>query len=193
MIHTSIMPKKLGIIDSYKYNVKKTWDVMNEIIGDKRVINAALPNFVTVKNREIFDKKEIAETFNNFQNYIHYDGPCLSTMNLTDLELENSFGSLEPNKSSGYDDISADVVYKVSGETTFVILKHIFNISLGKGVIPDKLKIARVTPIFKKRNNTPVTSYRPISILPCFPKLLECIMYKRLYKCLVEKNILYQK
>ena len=99
MIHTSIMPKKLGIIDSYKYNVKKTWDVINEIIGDKRVTNAPLPNFVTVKNREIFDKKEIAETFNNFQNYIHYDGPCLSTMNLTDLELENSFGSLEPNKS----------------------------------------------------------------------------------------------
>ena len=75
----------------------------------------------------------------------------------------------------------------------FVILKHIFNISLAKGVFPDELKIARVTPIFKKGNNTLVTNYRPISVLPCFSKLLERIMYNRLYKFLLENNILYQK
>ena len=39
---------------------------MKEFIGSKRVANAPLPNFVTVKNVEIFDKKEIAETFNNY-------------------------------------------------------------------------------------------------------------------------------
>ena len=124
--------------------------------------------FIKVKNRKIFDKKEIAETFNNyfvnigpnlvisipenkmtFQNYIHYDGPCLSTINLTDLELENAFASLKTKKSSEYDDISADVVKRVFDEI-FVILKHIFNISLAKVVFPDKLEIARVTPTFKK-------------------------------------------
>ena len=75
--------------------------------------------------------------------------------------------------------ISPDVVKRVPDEVFFV-LKHIFNISLAKGVFPDKLKIARVTPIFKKENNTPVTNYRPISVLPCFSKLLELIMYNRL-------------
>ena len=108
---------------------------MKEIVGNKRITNAPLTNFITVKNREIFDKKEIAETFNNyfvkigpnlavsipeskttFQNYIQYEGPCLSTINLTDLELENTFASLKTNKNSGYDDISADVVKKVFGE-----------------------------------------------------------------------------
>ena len=114
------------LIDSYKYSIKKTWDVMKEITGSKRVSNISLPNFIKVKNREIFDKK-IAETFINyfvnigpnlvafipeskttFQNYIHYDGPCLSTINLKDLEMENAFASLKTNKSSGYDDTSAD-------------------------------------------------------------------------------------
>ena len=199
----------LDLIDSHKYNIKKTWNIMKEIIGNKRVTNAPLPNFITVKNREIFDKTEIAETFNSyfvnigpnlaasipesktsFQNYIHYNGPCLSTINLTDLKLENAFASLKKNKSSGYDDI--DVAKRVSGEI-FVILKHIFNISLAKEVFPDKLKIARVTPIFKKGNNTLVTNYRPILVLPCFSELLERIMYNRLYKFLLENNILYQK
>ena len=69
---------------------------MKEIIGNRRVTNASLPNFITLKNREIFDKKEIAETFNNyfvnigpnlaasipeskttFQDYIQYNGPYL--------------------------------------------------------------------------------------------------------------------
>ena len=77
------------LIDSQKY-IKKTWNIRKEIIGNKRVSNVPLPNFITVKNREIFDKKEIAEKFNtyfvnigpnlaasipksktSFQNYIH--------------------------------------------------------------------------------------------------------------------------
>ena len=43
---------------------------------------------------------------------MHYDGPCLSTINLTDFELENAFASLKTSKSSPYDDISADAVKK---------------------------------------------------------------------------------
>ena len=78
---------------------------------------------------------------------------------------------LKTNKSLAYDDISTDVVKRVSDEI-FVILKHIFNISLAKGVFPDKLKIAWVTPIFKKGNDTLVTNYRPISVLPFSSKLL---------------------
>ena len=62
-------------------------------------------NFIKVKNR-VF--AFIPESKTTFQNYIHYDGPCLSTINLTDLEVENAFASLKTNKSSGYDDISVD-------------------------------------------------------------------------------------
>ena len=43
--------------------------------------------------------------------------------------------------------IPADVVKRVS-DKIFVILKHVFNISLAKRVFLDKLKIARITPIF---------------------------------------------
>ena len=73
----------------------------------------------------------------------------MGTLVVKRLKLENAFASLKTNKNSAYDDIFADVVKKVSDEI-FVILKHFFNISLAKGVFPDKLKIARVTPIFKK-------------------------------------------
>ena len=159
---------------------------MEEIIGNERVINSPLAKFITMKNREIFDIRKIMETFNDyfanigpniavsipeskmtFQNYIHYDSPCLNSINLMDLEIENAFASLKTNKNLWYDNISADVVKKVFDEIS-VILKHIFNISLAKGIFPDKLKLARVTRFFKKGNNTLVTNYRPISVLQCF-------------------------
>ena len=47
----------LDLIDSYKYKIKKTWDIRKEIVGNKRVTNAPLANFITVKNRENIHQK----------------------------------------------------------------------------------------------------------------------------------------
>ena len=55
------------------------------------------------------------------------------------------------------------------------------------------MKIARVTPVLKSGDTSLMTNYRPISALPCFSKMLERIMYKRLYKYLTENNLLYCK
>ena len=85
------------------------------------------------------------------------------------------------------------ILSKKAPDEIFVVLKHVFEISLAKGVFPDKQKRPKVTSIFNKGNDTIVTNYRPISVLPCFSKLLERIMYNRLYKFLAENNILYQK
>ena len=72
---------------------------MKEITGNKRVTDAPLPNLVTESNREIFDKKETAETFNrcfvnigpnlavsipenktSFENYIHFTTASVSSI-----------------------------------------------------------------------------------------------------------------
>ena len=50
------------------------------------------------------------------------------------------------------------------------------------GIIPQKLKIALVTPIFRANESNKFKNYRPISVLTCFSKLLEKFMYKRLIK-----------
>ena len=70
---------------------------------------------------------------------------------------------------------------------------HVFNLSIVKGIFPDDLKIARVTPVFKGGDEKDLENYRPISVLPCFSKILERIMYNRLYNHLIKNNILYSK
>ena len=70
---------------------------------------------------------------------------------------------------------------------------HVFNLSIVKGIFPDDLKIARVTPVFKRGDKKDLENYRPISVLPCFSEILERIMYNRLYNHLIKNNIHYSK
>ena len=69
----------------------------------------------------------------------------------------------------------------------------IFNLSLQKGCFLEKLKTARVIPIYKADDVEQIGNYRPISLLPCFSKILERIIYNRLFKYLTTNEILYKK
>ena len=61
------------------------------------------------------------------------------------------------------------------------------------GIFPDKLKIAKIFPIYKSGKTYARSNYRPISVLPCFSKILERIMYNRLRNYLNENEILDDK
>ena len=61
------------------------------------------------------------------------------------------------------------------------------------GLFPEELEIARVTPIFKGGEVSDLGNYRPFSVFCYFSKILEKIMYNRLYKHLLHNNILHKK
>ena len=69
-------------------------------------------------------------------------------------------------------------------------LTHIYNQSFMTGIVPSELKIAVVTPIFTSNDKESFSNYRPISVLPCFSKIFERLMYNRVVKFLDKHNIL---
>ena len=87
--------------------------------------------------------------------------------------------SLKINKGSGVDDFSFNIIEKCFGMLCELLI-YLFQLSLVKGLFPDDLKIAKVTLIYK--TGIQVSNCRPISVLPCFSKILERLMYNRLYK-----------
>ncbi|CAB3997091.1 Hypothetical predicted protein [Paramuricea clavata] len=93
---------------------------------------------------------------------------------------------MKDNKSPGYDEINAKIIKTVATDISQP-LTHIFNFSFATGFIPEQLKLALVTPIFKAGDKQIFENYRPISVLTCFSKLLEKLMYKRLIS-FIEKN-----
>ena len=72
-------------------------------------------------------------------------------------------------------------------------LKLICSLSLSTGVFPNDLKIAKVVSIYKKDNPQNFGNYRPVSVLPCFSKILERIMYNRCYDFITKTNVLFNK
>ena len=68
-----------------------------------------------------------------------------------------------------------------------LVINQIFN----TGIFPDKLKIAKVVPIFKKGDNTLMNKYRPISLLPVISKVIEKIICTQLSSYFENNKLFY--
>ena len=169
-----------NLIIKYQNNIKKTWQVIKDVIGKTKSLSNHLPRRLIIDNNEIYNKKLIAEHFNdffvtvgpkladsipattrNFETYVNTIPNIMCEYNLSDSEFQNGFFSLKANKSPGFDGISYDTV-KTCFDSVSSPLKHIFQLSLKNGIFPENLKIDRVTPIFKAGEKSLLTNYRPI-------------------------------
>ena len=142
---------------------------MKEIIGKSKVFYQNLPNNLRINKTSITDKKIIADKFHEFfinigsnlaaktPSYMKFDShlPHVCTIfaekSVTKEELKKAFFSMKPNKTLGYDNINVNVVKKIYEELKTPLMR-IFNLSLSTGIFPDKLKIAKVSPMFKLRS-----------------------------------------
>ena len=127
----------------------------------------------------------------NFRSFMEKYNSTQAKRALTVNELKEVFFSLDTNESSGYDYISFNVVRNCFGPLLKQLMA-IFNLSLQNGFL-EELEIAQVTSIFKADDVNKLGNYRPISVLLCFSKLLERILYNRLFKYLIPNEILYKK
>ena len=71
-------------------------------------------------------------------------------------------------------------------------LKNIINLSFSKGIFPDKLKVAKVIPVFTADEPDLFTSCRPVSLLPNFSKFFEKVVHSGLVEFANSHDIFYQ-
>ena len=175
-----------NLFNKCKNNIRESWTNINKLIKKAKNSNN-LPSFFLSDNKQITDKLQIAQEFNNFfstvgeklnksckapnQSFAKYlQKPQVSSFFLqpvTTHEVLNIVKSLKNKYSYGFDEISTNLIKSVI-QYILEPLTFIFNLSLESGTVPDKLKIAKVIPIFKSGNKHHFTNYRPISLLPCF-------------------------
>ena len=198
-------------LSMYENNIRKTWDTIKEILGKIALNSKKLPNMIVVEGKSIFEEAEVAKEFNKhfttigpklakkvkkakkkFSDYLKSSNTRLKYYPLTIKELDDAVKSIQKNKSPGYDEISSDIILDCYNELRHIIF-HLCHKSLSTGIFPDKLKIAKVLPFFKTDDKTLLNNYRPISILPCFSKIFERIMYNRVYDHLISNNLLYKQ
>ena len=104
-------------------------------------------------------------------------------------EIVKLIGKLNKNKSPGHDGIGNLIVKKVASVISKP-LTDIFNLSLSTGMVPEQLKLAKVIPIYKKEDPEIFSNYRPVSVLPCFSKILERLVFNRCMDYIDKNNLL---
>ena len=58
-------------------------------------------------------------------------------------------------------------------------------------IFPRSCKIARIAPIFKSGAKGEANNYRPISILTCFSKIIEKLIYARFFNFFKKHDVIY--
>ena len=151
----------------------------------KRIANHFNDYFINI--RPNLANKIKQNDSNSFHKYLTGNHQSSFFLNpITEHELETELKKMKSNKSFGYDGISTNIARIIAKEISKP-LAHIFDLTFTFGSIPDKLKVALVTPIFKGNDDNKFENYRPLSVLNCFSKLLEKLMIKRLTK-FIDKN-----
>ena len=108
---------------------------------------------------------------------------------ITELEVFQMLITLNVNKSAGVDTIGPHIL-KLSANIISKPIAHMINLSIATGKFPEKLKVAKVTPIYKKGDKSDPGNYRPISILPTISKLFERHVTSQIYNYLLDYDLL---
>lgn len=72
-------------------------------------------------------------------------------------------------------------------------LTFMFNLCFEKQVFPECLKLSKIVPTYKRGDRKLLSSYRPISLVPIFSKILESLMYKQVLYFFYQHNIFSSK
>ena len=153
----------------YHSDIKKTWQTINSILNrDRNTSN--FPSYINVNGRKISNKNHIVNSFNRyftsvgedlaakippakktFETYLQRQILTSFSFNLVDTtEVDKILKDFKPKTSSGSDGISMKLL-KLIKEPMLPSLTILINQSLATGIFPDKFKIAKITPLIKKR------------------------------------------
>ena len=91
-------------------------------------------------------------------------------------EVKDILNTLKINKATG----PGNWMLKHTSKSIAKPLSKLFNLSLEQRIYPNLWKTASVMLLFKKREKSDVSNYRPISLISCVGKSFERNVYKHI-------------
>ena len=179
---------------------KTYWKLVKGVYGNKQSVG--IPSLIE-NGEQITDDAVKATLLNNYFTsqtipptsntplppFTFRTNERLTSIDITPSIVQDILTDLNISKACGPDGINNKVLKECSYSLSFP-LAIIFQKSIYVGYFPDSWKEAMVSAIFKKNDRQDKTNYRPISLLTCMSKVFERIVFNRLYKFLVDNNLL---
>ena len=98
--------------------------------------------------------------------------------------------SLNSSKTVGPNSIPSKILKLLINDASSQ-LTEVFNLSFSRSVFLLILKTSKVIPLCKKDSKLKCSNYRPISLLSNIDKVIEGLMYNRLYNFLEINSVIY--
>ena len=157
----------------FKSDIKGTWKTINDILNKTKKKYTFPSFFRDEENNIITDKLQIANKFNNFfasigsnlarqiksptdksfKNYLtKKHNHTFKFHDINEDTINSIIDKLSPKTSFGFDGLSTKLI-KIVKLILVRPITIIVNQMLNTGVFPDKLKIAKINPIYKKDEN----------------------------------------
>ena len=105
-------------------------------------------------------------------------------------EVLNQITSLK-NKTVGHENIQSFFL-QAARRVIAPYLSLFLNFVFMEGIFSRNCNIARITPIYKSGAKEEMNNCRPISILTCFSKIIEKILFVRLSNFVKKHNLIYE-
>jgi len=97
------------------------------------------------------------------------------------------------NKAVGHDDLLFFYLFiKIAADIVAPYLQYFFEFSFPSSIFPESCSFAKIIPLHRKGDKTIPDIYRPISILTCFSKILERLIYNRFLELFKMHNVIYK-
>lgn len=186
---------------------KALWSVVQELVPEKVCKPFQSLSVLDSSGVLVDNPKLVSEAFSSF--FAEVGNKVGGTQRFSDLSCINSSSSLflsptndeevlqiikalKSSKSAGIDFVSSNLLKDCATELVTPLV-HLINSSFAEGKFPSSLKLALIKPIFKKKGSqNDCNSYRPISILSTFSKVLERVFLRRLDGFLSSYKILHE-
>lgn len=180
----------MNLFSSCAGDTDKLWSKLSVVM--KRKQNVETIERISLNGR-VLTGVELVNAFNHY--FVHREPELCSNescsyslsgnessifLHATDsVEVCSTFLGLKNSCSRDADGIQIRPVKYVINEIVHVLV-HIYNLCISTGTFPDKMKVAKVTALYKKGDRLDIKNYRPISILPIFSKCLEKVILNQI-------------
>ena len=115
------------------------------------------------------------------------DTPRLTDAYVSKSLVADKIKALKTRKSTGPDNIPPKLL-KLAGDAIVPSLLSLFRLSITTGRVFTSWKTARLTPVYKKDDETDCCNYRPISLLSVPSKILESVVNDTIVRHVYKAN-----
>ena len=198
-------------------DTRSIWQHFRKVNNKNNCSNSNLPDEITINDERYTSSEDIASKLNHYfanipqifgnnegeeldanfdylENFINSKVPNdvqFKIPNITQEQVSTIINALDSSKAMGLDGLGPRILKSISCALS-PSLADLINKSLATGCFPDRLKLAKVFPIYKSGSKSDPNNYRQISILPTISKIFERHINKHLMAYLNKYSLIHE-